>query len=125
MTFTYSQTSGIISKPASGDTPAWQVDGYSGHGGGLNTPALEAWHDTGPIPQGQWHIGPAHDTPDKGPIVMALTPVGHNAYGRAGFLIHGAHPNDHHDSSHGCIILPRPAREYISQSGDTDLEVIP
>ena len=45
-------------------------------------------------------------------------------FGRSGFLIHGdslMHPGC---ASRGCIVLARPSREAIAQSGDQDLEVV-
>ena len=53
---------------------------------------------------------------------MDLTPVGHNALGRDGFLIHG--DNTRHDASTGCIILPRDVRDQISNTGDNDIDVV-
>jgi hypothetical protein len=53
---------------------------------------------------------------------MALTPDGHDARGRDGFLIHG--DNTRHDASTGCVILPRDIRDQISSSGDNEIEVV-
>jgi hypothetical protein len=53
---------------------------------------------------------------------MDLAPVGHNALGRDGFMIHG--DNIRHDASTGCVILPRYIRDQISNSGDNQLEVV-
>jgi hypothetical protein len=53
---------------------------------------------------------------------MRLTPVGHDAFGRDGFLIHG--DNLTHDASTGCIILPPEIRDMIAASEDRDLEVV-
>lgn len=100
--------------------------GYSGHGPGLNNPTAQAAPDVGPIPRGLWSIGAPRDTPEHGPFVLPLIP--HSATdccGRSGFLIHGdevEHPGEHL-ASHGCIVLPREAREQIWQSGDHVIEV--
>lgn len=119
MSWIYSQGKGLISRDA-----LMAGTGYSGHGEGLNNHLLEADKGIGPIPRGRWKIvrwDAQHA--DKGPVVGVLEPVGHDAYGRSGFLIHGAHENDHHDSSHGCIVTPRTVRETMQYSGDTDLFV--
>jgi len=115
--YTYTQTTGAL------DRDGQKIGmGYSGHADGRNNPALQAVHDTGPIPQGLYQIGPPHDTPTHGPHVMALTPVGHNALGRSGFLMHG--DNVKHDASLGCIIMPRDVRNSVSGSGDDQLTVV-
>lgn len=98
--------------------------GYSGHGVGRNNPILENVHNVGPIPRGRYRIGPQHQHQSKGPITMALTPVGHNAHGRTHFLIHGDSIQNPGNASEGCVVLPRPVREAIAASGDTDLEVV-
>ena len=98
--------------------------GYSGFNQGKNNPALESERDIGPIPRGYYSIGVAHDDPEKGPIVMALTPHAQPLYGREGFLIHGdsiAHPGC---ASHGCIILGHNVRERVALSPHRSLEVI-
>src|SRR6266545_322111 len=91
--------------------------GYSGHGDGVNNPAKEKEKDVGPIPAGLWTIGPAfkHDT--KGPLVMRLTPDGHKAHGRDGFMIHGDNKKMDNSASEGCIILGPEVRKKIAESG--------
>lgn len=84
--------------------------GYSGHGAGLNNPEAERQVNFGPIPHGLYIVGSTHIHPGKGVDVMTLAPHGHDAYGRTGFLIHGTHVNDQHDSSHGCIVIDHPHR---------------
>jgi hypothetical protein len=63
--------------------------GYSGKGQGLNNPQMEAVSFQGPIPRGRYRIGPMYHHPHKGPHVMNLTPIGHNARNRDYFRIHG------------------------------------
>src|SRR5882724_3374991 len=82
--------------------------GYSGAGDGKNDPAMQAIHDVGPIPQGDWEI-----------IGIRLTT---DTFGRDGFLIHG--DNRDHTASQGCIIMGRDVREEIWNSGDRDLQVV-
>ena len=115
--YTYTQTTGEL------DRDGTKVGmGYSGHAEGRNNPAMQDVHNIGPIPQGTYQIGPPHDTPTHGPHVMALTPVGHDALGRSGFLMHG--DNVKHDASQGCIIMPRNVRDSVSSSGDDQLTVV-
>jgi hypothetical protein len=117
MSWTYSQSTGQLSRNGS-----LVATGYSGTGPGRNNSSAEGTRNLGPIPRGHYHIGPAHDTQTHGPHVMDLTPVGHNALGRDGFLIHG--DNTRHDASTGCIILPRDVRDQISNTGDNDIDVV-
>lgn len=96
--------------------------GYSGCGSGRNNPAEQAVRNVGPIPQGLYRIGPEFDAAVQGPCSMCLSPDGHDALGRDGFMIHG--DNASHDASTGCIVLPEEARRQISASTDRDLEVV-
>ena len=119
MPWQYSQTTGQVT---------WNEQvigmGYSGRGNGRNNPQLEHLRNTGPIPRGQYSIGPARTHPGKGPVTMSLTPIGHSARGRTAFLVHGDSRNRPGDASEGCIILPPDIRRRISASGDTNLEVV-
>ena len=122
MTWTYSQSTGQVRH--NGNLVG---AGYSGAGTssvtGRNNAAMQNVAFHGPIPSGEWTIGPAHAHRHKGPTVMALTPVGHNALNRSGFLIHGN--NATNDASQGCIILGPAIRQQIATSGDTALTVVP
>jgi lipoprotein-anchoring transpeptidase ErfK/SrfK len=99
-------------------------NGYSGKGKGLNNPEMEKVKDTGPIPAGNYTIGKAFKHANKGPMVMRLTPDGHKAHGRDGFLIHGDNEKLNKSASEGCIILGPDIRQKISESGVTKLRVI-
>ena len=122
MPWTYSQSTGQLRHNG---VPVGT--GYSGAGTtattGRNNSAMQNVANHGPIPQGQWTVGTAFNHPQKGPTVMSLTPVGHNALGRSGFLIHGN--NATNNASQGCIILGPALRQQISNSGDTTLTVGP
>jgi len=100
--------------------------GYSGAGRtldeGRNNPDMETVRGKGPIPAGLWRIHPPRNSRRVGPHAMDLTPVGHRAHGRTAFMIHG--DNRRGDASRGCIILTPGLRHRVSESGDTDLEVI-
>ena len=81
-------------------------------------------HDVGPIPAGTWSIGKPYTDPEKGPIVMALTPQRMTeTYGRSGFLIHGDNPQMNHSASEGCIVAAHDIRQAIAASDDTTLVV--
>ena len=122
MPWTYSQSTGELRRNGS-----LVGTGYSGAGNsaatGRNNSAMQDVANHGPIPQGQWTIGTARRHATKGPTVMALTPVGHNALGRTAFLIHGN--NAVNNASQGCIILGPTIRNQIASSGDTTLTVVP
>lgn len=98
-------------------------NGYSGKGIGRNNPQLEQTQNVGPIPRGRYRIGPAHTHPGKGPITMSLAPIGHMAYGRTHFLIHGDSRANPGNASEGCIILQLDVRRRIAASRDRILEV--
>lgn len=122
MTFAYNQSH---PKMLHDGHPIMGAPLYSGHGAGLNNPAMEALADIGPIPAGQWKIIRWDDHhADKGPIVAVLQPVGHNAHGRTGFLVHGDNPLGNNSASHGCIIASLAIRQVMRESGETDLLVI-
>jgi hypothetical protein len=99
--------------------------GYSGHGPGLNNPAYCNVPDVGPLPCGTYTICPAADNPHVGLFAMRLIPDPTNQmFGRAGFFIHGDNPQMNHTASDGCIILARPLRTDIANSGDDTLIVV-
>jgi L,D-peptidoglycan transpeptidase YkuD (ErfK/YbiS/YcfS/YnhG family) len=101
--------------------------GYSGSGtntaAGRNNPTMQNVPGQGPIPAGQYQIGNAYHHPQKGPTAMSLAPVGHNALGRTGFMIHAN--NAQNNASQGCIVLGPALRQQIANSGDTQLTVQP
>lgn len=117
----YEISTGTLSDPSG----AFAGTGYSGLAGKWrNNPSEIAAVAMGPIPSGQWHIGPAHLSPHTGPITMDLTPLmGTHALGRSAFRIHG--DNVSHNASHGCIILGPAIRRQIEASEDRTLEVVP
>ncbi len=103
---------------------------YAGHGPGVNNPSMQNVPMEGPLPRGTYTIGPQQNnrTHNGKNLIMSmrLTPSPSNQmFGRAGFLIHGPHANDHRDSSNGCPIMTRSMRNQIGQSNDHILEVDP
>jgi hypothetical protein len=121
MTWTYDQSTGDLFHNGQ-----FVGTGYSGKGRtreqGRNNGQLEHQRGIGPIPRGRWRIGRSENHPHTGPISIRLSPVGHEAHGRSGFLIHGNNAAD--DASTGCIIMARSIRLEIIGSGDKDLEVV-
>lgn len=125
MTWTFSQSTGKLA-----ENGVYAGTGYSGNGAGFNNAAMQNVPDVGPLPQGTYTIGPFADDPVVGLFAAALTPAPENEmYGRAGFFIHGMDEEDAvdgtHTSSHGCIVLGRPIRQMVADSGDAELEVVP
>jgi hypothetical protein len=122
MPFTYEQTTGRFSR----DGELIGI-GYSGHAEGLNNPAEEQVVGVGPIPAGDWTIGPAHSDGKLGPVVMNLDPAApFDAYGRSLFRIHGDNDLLNHSGSDGCIVLGPTYRHQVAAAvagGDTALTV--
>ena len=92
----------------------YECDAYSGSKRGLNNPAMEGVKSVGPIPAGGWLIHrPPYNSPKMGPMCLRLSPVGHRAFGRSAFLIHGDNRHMNRTASNGCIIVPRHGRELL------------
>ena len=95
-----------------------EAGGYSGSRS-LEINLREAMQFYGPIPRGAYAIGWSFSTKSHD-YVLSLTPLGHNAQGRAAFLIHGDYLNARKKgtASEGCIILPLDIRKAIWDSHD-------
>ncbi len=102
----------------------FQFFGYAGHGSGLNNPDMANVKNVGPPPVGLYSLGPWHDAPHLGPCISLLSPVGHHADGRTALYVHGDNKLGNHSASDGCIILSRPARQAMRDSGDTSLNIV-
>ena len=82
--------------------------------------------NAGPIPQGTYTIGGAHNSPNTGPDTMRLTPSPTNdMYGRSDFEMHGDNRQQNHTASDGCIIMPHDVRDQVNNSADKTLVVVP
>ena len=96
--------------------------GYSGSGPGKNNPYLQDMSGVGPIPRGEYDIGPPVNRPGStGPFSLPLTPVDSLAKssGRGPFLIHGESKfGSPGNASEGCPILNPTIRRWIWNSGD-------
>lgn len=98
--------------------------GYAGNGAGLNNPAMTNVPNVGPLPIGKYKIGEPYNDGQVGVFALPLTPDPSNEmFGRSLFRIHGDNSKLNHSASHGCIVLPRPVRNDIANSGDDDLVV--
>ena len=113
--WTYVQNSGAMLDP---DGKILAV-GYSGKGSYKNNPAMEAVKSLGPIPVGIYDMElPPVDTDTHGPCVIWLTPDPSNdMMGRSGFGVHGDSFTHMGEASEGCIIMPKFARERMSEVG--------
>lgn len=127
MAWVYSQHTGIMVSPNGNGVLG---RGYSGRENGLNNPAEERHANIGPIPRGNYTIGPAFTHALAGPITMSLTPrPGTDTFGRDGFMIHGdtplhiSNPTSTTSASHGCIVIERSVRRLIADIGDLTLMV--
>lgn len=118
MTWKFQQSTGTLSQNGQA-----VCVGYAGKGEGKNNPDMQDVVGIGPIPVGTYTISAPYDTVAHGPYVLRLTPdPANDMKGRAGFLLHG--DNKDHTASEGCIIMPRPVREQVWNSGDRVLEVV-
>ncbi len=126
------QSTGTLVHLNADGTFDYVASGYSGIGAGLNNPDMQNVDSIGSLPQGFYTIQPQQNNttygphPHQLPASMRLTPnPGNQMYGRAGFLIHGPHANDHQNSSNGCPIFAKKDRDQIGGSGDNCLQVLP
>ena len=120
-TCTYHQGTGNLTCTNAQGQQTVNHDGYAGRGDGRNNPDMQNVANTGPVPRGNYTIGPSIRHNTAGPATHRLTPdAGNNMENRAGFLIHG--DNATNDASEGCIIMPRTVRDSLRE-GDR-LEVV-
>lgn len=122
MTWFYVQSSGELRNP-SGKSVA---HGYSGNTAGLNNPSAQDRIGVGPVPVGEYTIGPPHMPIDHlGPVALPLWPSpGNDMHGRSGFFMHGDNRALNHTASHGCIIMPPDIRRAVDASPDKRLHVV-
>jgi hypothetical protein len=128
--WTYHQSSGLLEHDGK---EIW--NGYSGSGVvAANNPLYERIPCSGPIPHGLYRLsgnrllGPQQ----RGSDSASVAPVGHDAAGRQGFMLHAdyyksdpAKGRVKGDASEGCIILPPDVRRQIWTSGDHLIFVTP
>lgn len=115
----YDQQTGKLSRDGQ------ELQAYSGHGPGLNNPALENLADIGPIPKGLYTISSPFNDDEKGPLVCNLIPAESNTmFDRSGFMLHGDNRDANYTASHGCIVAPHVVRVAVTTSGDNQLKVV-
>ena len=121
MTWCYVQKTGVLRHNSN-----YVATGYSGNTTGLNNPDAQDKVGVGPVPRGDYTIGPPHRPIDHlGPNALPLYPAPKNDMGgRSGFFIHGDNRKMNHTASNGCIILGPAFRTAIINSKDTALVVI-
>ena len=100
--------------------------GYAGNGIGLNNPAAQDDGFVGPLPAGEYTIGPPHSPPDHmGPFALPLYPSPTNEmFGRNGFFMHGDNEKMNHTASDGCMIMGLAIRSQVSASTEKSLIVM-
>lgn len=126
----YSQSTGVLSYAPEGENPRILARGYSGQPPYVNDPDAQALKARGPIPRGLYRVSHPWDHVRLGPVSFFLDPHPRNTMmGRSGFFIHGDNKYGNRTASHGCIIVPRKARDEIATlravaKGGLTLEVI-
>lgn len=120
----YSQGTGLLYLEDGDGGRAILAYGYSGHGRFRDDPDAEDKAGLGPIPRGVWKVGPYVHHNGLGKYAYPLTPVGHDAYGRSEFFIHGDNSHGDKSASAGCIVAGLPARKCIAALAINTLEVI-
>ena len=117
----YSQPTGQLSD----DTGQLEGTGYAGNGAGWNNPAMQDVPDVGPLPVGEYTIGPAYRHPELGPLTMDLTPDPSNEmFGRSLFRMHGRRFVGDVGASKGCIVMDEPVRHAVASGADRRLRVV-
>ncbi len=127
----YQQSTGLmIHIDAAGNIDGAEI-GYAGEGAGLNNPSAQGQEGIGPLPQGNYTIGPQQNNVTNngtnlyGSMRLAPNP-GTDLLGRTGgFLIHGDNAAQNNSASNGCPVFPRTFRNQIGNSADPALTVVP
>jgi len=122
MAWQFQQSTGQMTDP-NGNLVA---TGYTGNNNGLNNPADQFVQNSGPIPQGNYTIGPPHMPVDHlGPMALPLyADPANDMGGRFGFFCHGDNNLGNQSASDGCIIMEHDIREQMNNSDDKALVVI-
>jgi hypothetical protein len=124
--WTYQNGTGELFDPSGNHVEAGYAGGARGtHPEGINAPAYQYTPDIGPLPVGWYTFGIPVEGTHLGPLAIPLQPDADNTMGgREGFFVHGDHVGAPRTASDGCIVVSRPTREMIVDSGDTRLQVI-
>lgn len=117
----YQQSTGKIWNPSG----VCLGQGYAGRGDGKNNPAMQQAQIKGPLPCGDYTIGPAYHHPHLGPVCMDLTPDPSNLmFGRSLFRLHADSVDHPGEASEGCIVQARSVRDAVAASSDRHLHVV-
>ena len=127
MPWTYKISTGEMFSP----NMVFVAKGYAGMGIDKNDPTKENVPYMGPLPEGEYNIGPAIDHTKLGPIALPLKPLSFVGpagsdfmYKRGGFFIHADSLDHPGQASEGCIVLPTVARMMINENADKTLKVV-
>lgn len=122
----YKQSTGELFAPGPVTSPVEK--GYSGAGEHKDNPDSQCIGDLGPIPRGDYKIGPPTNFGDPPHVVkyaLPLTPsTSTDTCGRKGFYIHGDSGTFPGWASAGCIIISEATRKKIAAANDKDLRVV-
>lgn len=120
----YNQTSGRLYNDTVKREAAYSL-GYAGLGAGKNNPDLADRFNVGPLPVGVYRIGKPYDSPHTGLFTVPLDPLPENdMLGRGDFKVHGENAEHPGESSNGCIVINRPARERLALDAGKLLAVV-
>jgi RHS repeat-associated protein len=117
---TYSQSTGHLKCVDDSGNIVAEADGYGGNGAGKNNPDMQNVPNVGPLPRGNYGMGPARNSPNTGPITIPLNYLGGDEpfpSNRSPDLmrIHGDKKNGPQgNASKGCIIANQNARKKIA-----------
>lgn len=121
MNLTYNQTNGHLTN----DDGVIVAEGWAGNGDGKNNHAMQDVKSIGPLPCGVYSVGEWEAMhPGLGPLVVHLVQVEGDTFGRDGFYIHGPSFKNYGEESKGCIIVPRPMRNYLRNLRPETITVI-
>jgi hypothetical protein len=103
----YSQSKGEFSRTLDGPVPSTAIlfgGCYAGMGTSKNNPADQCLRDRGPLPRGEYFIGPLQKYPHLGPAMQLLPLITNNMCGRGGFYVHLDNLAHVGMSSDGCCV---------------------
>jgi len=117
---TYSQATGHIKcvDNATGKVVA-EGNGYAGYGHGKNDPDMQNVGYVGPLPRGDYRMGPTLDRKKTGPMTIMLMYIGGaepfpTNRAKDMFRIHGDSKKHPGDASEGCIVQGGDVRKKIT-----------
>ena len=92
---------------------------YAGAMPYVNNPAFQTLKSKGPLPVGEYTLGPKETNTRLGPVVFKLIPSPHNKmFGRSAFYIHWDNSKRDLSASEGCIVPMTPGTFAKLTPGD-------